>query len=118
MVKMWENWYIWIIKSKYMPVDISKLQRMKKLVGPKTEGPKKYVPKIQEEVEIKGETSWGGESPMEYRNKLNRQLAMSKQQSRMLKEKLESGKGDWTDKLNLKGAKESVGYTRERLKMK
>jgi hypothetical protein len=34
----------------------------------------------------------------------------------MLKEKLESGKGDWMDKLNLKGAKESVGYTRERLK--
>ena len=96
---------------------------MKKAVGekmplpPKTEGPKKYTPKIQE-VEIKGETSWGGETPERLKSKLAKQLLKSKLESRMLQEKIESGKSDWMDKFNLKGAKETIAYSREQLKKK
>ena len=84
---------------------------------PKTEGPKKYTPKIQE-VEIKGETSWGGETPERLKSKLAKQLLKEKLESRMLKEKIESGKSDWTDKLNLKLVKQTIEGTREQLKKK
>jgi hypothetical protein len=112
MVKMWENWYIWVIKSKKMPVDISKLQRMKKMGGPKTGGPKKYSPKIQE-VQVKEETSWGGESPMELKKKLGRQLLSLKLRESKLKEDTAQ---DWKSKVNLKSTQDAIKGTRAQMK--
>lgn len=81
-------------------------------MAPKTEGPKKYTPKIQE-VEIKGETSWGGETPQQLRNKLGKQLLMLKLQNR---KNQEEGKTDWVSRANAKSVKEQIEATREQLK--
>jgi hypothetical protein len=94
------------------------IKSMKKIGGPdmpmppKTEGPKKYVPKIQE-VEIKEETSWGGESPERLRSKLGKQLLSLKLKDNKMKEE---GKTDWMSKATAKSIKEQIEATREQLK--
>lgn len=95
------------------------INSMKKMGGekmpmaPKTEGPKKYVPKIQE-VDIKSETSWGGESPERLKGKLGKQLLALKLKSR----KMAEGEQDWTSSLNQKSIKSQIESTREQLKSK
>ena len=94
------------------------INSMKKMGGekmpmaPKTEGPKKYVPKIQE-VDIKSETSWGGESPERLKGKLGKQLLALKLKSRKMGEET-----DWQSKMNLKSVKDQIESTREQLKSK
>jgi hypothetical protein len=86
----------------------------KMLLPPKTEGLKKYTSKIQE-VGIKGETSWGGESPERLKIKLGKQLLSLKLQDNKLKEE---GAKDWMSKLNQKSIKDQIESTREQLKSK
>ena len=78
----------------------------------KTKTPKKYTPKIQE-VEIEGETSWGGESPEKLKTKLGKQLLSLKLQDNKLNEE---GAKDYMSKLNKKSIKEQIELTRKQLK--